>query len=75
MRVTEPYTIFPRTLPSGKTVYYYQFRDENGLRSCAYSTGTDKLSQAKRICQKLYNDGKFKKNSAMLFKSFSNGFF
>lgn len=75
MRVTEPYTIFPRTLPSGKTVYYYQFRDENGLRSCAYSTGTDKLSQAKRICQKLYNDGKFKKNSAMLFKSFSNVFF
>lgn len=75
MRVTEPYTIFKRTLPSGKKVYYFQFRDENGLRSAAYSTGTDKLAQARRICQKLYNEGKFQKNTATLFKTFANGFF
>lgn len=75
MRYTEPYIIFPRTLPSGKTIYYYQYRDENGHRSPMYSTGTDKLSQAKRICQKLYNEGKFQKNSGLLFKNFAAGFF
>lgn len=75
MRITEPYTIFLRTLPSGKQVYYFQFRDENGRRSAAYSTGTDKLSQARRICNKLYNEGKFSKNSGLLFKSFASGFF
>lgn len=53
MRITEPYTIFLRKLPSGKSVYYYQFRNENGVRSPAYSTGTNKLSQARRLCQKL----------------------
>ena len=75
MRITEPYTIFLRTLPSGKQVYYYQYRDENGRRSAAYSTGTDKLSQAKRICRQLYNDGKFTSGSGCLFKTFANGFF
>ena len=75
MRITEPYTIFKRTLPSGKQVYYYQYRDENGRRSPSYSTGTDKLSQAKRICQKLYNEGKFSSNSGLLFKTFAAGFF
>lgn len=75
MRVTEPYIIFPRTLQSGRIVYYYQFRDENGRRSPAYSTGTDKLSQARRVCQKLYNEGRFCKNSDILFKTFSEGFF
>lgn len=75
MRITEPYTIFLRKLSNGKSVYYYQFRDENGVRSSARSTGTNKLSQAKRICQKLYNEGKFKKNTAMLFKTFAEDFF
>lgn len=75
MRVTEPYIIFPRTLASGKVVYYYQFRDENGCRSAAYSTGTTNKALAKRICQKLYNEGCFKKNSSMLFKTFAEGFF
>lgn len=75
MRVTEPYTIFLRKLPSGKSIYYYQFRDENGCRSAAYSTGTTKLSQARRICQKMYNEGKFQKNTSILFKTFSKNFF
>lgn len=75
MRITEPYTIFLRTLPSGKQVYYYQYRDEYGRRSPAYSCGTDKLSQARRLCQKLYNEGKFSSSSELLFKTFSEGFF
>lgn len=75
MRVTEPYIIFPRVLKSGKIVYYYQFRYENGKRSPAYSCGTTNLAQAKRICQKLYNEGKFKINNELTFKSFATGFF
>lgn len=75
MRILEPYTIFPRKLKSGRIVFYYQFRDENGLRSSALSTGTSKKAQAKRICQKLYNEGKFEKNNTMLFKNFSSNFF
>lgn len=75
MRVTEPYTIFLRTLPSGKKIYYYQFRYENGTRSPAYSCGTNKLSQAKRVCQRLYNQGQFKNNNEITFAVFSKGFF
>ena len=66
MRVTEPYTIFPRTLSSGKIVYYYQFRNQEGKRSSAKSTGCTTLSAARRYCQKLYNDGEFKINSHIL---------
>lgn len=75
MRVTEPYTIFLRTLPSGKKVYYYQYRDEFGRRSPIYSTGETRLSSARRFCQRLYNEGRFKKSSSTSFRSFSAGFF
>lgn len=75
MRITEPYIIFPRKLSSGRIVYYYQFRDENGRRSSAHSTGCDKLSQARRLCQKLYNEGKFSEQNAQSFASFAQGFF
>ena len=75
LRICEPYTLFLRTLPSGRQVYYFQFRDENGIRSAARSTGTDKLSQAKRICNKIYNDGGFLTAKAVYFRSFSEKFF
>lgn len=75
MRITEPYTIFKRTLSSGRTVYYYQFRDDYGRRSSAYSTGTDNLAQAKRIVRKLYNEGMFKTSSNMTFGAFAKDFF
>lgn len=75
MRVTEPYTIFPRTLDSGKTVYYYQYRDENNRRSSPKSTGCTTLSSAKRFCQKLFNSGEFEKNSTLYFEKYSADFF
>ena len=74
MRVTEPYTIFTRTLPSGKTVFYYQFRDAEGRRSHAKSTGCTTLSAARRFCQKLYNSNEFKSDSSITFEAFSSGF-
>ncbi|MBR1537192.1 MAG: tyrosine-type recombinase/integrase family protein [Treponema sp.] len=75
MRVTEPYTIFPRTLQSGKTVYYYQFRDEEGRRSSAKSTGCTTLSAAKRFCNKLYNSGELTKTTSYTFSIFTKDFF
>ena len=75
MRVTEPYTIFPRTLKSGKIVYYYQFRNELGHRSVAKSTGCTTLSSARRFCQKLYNSGAFKKDKSLTFSAYTENFF
>lgn len=75
MRATEPYTIFLRTFPSGKTVYYYQFRDENGKRSTPKSTGCTNLSSARRFCQKLYNSGEFKTASKTTFKKYTENIF
>lgn len=75
MRVTEPYTLFKRTLKTGKVVYYYQFRDADGCRSNPKSTGCSTLSQAKRFCQKLYNDGFFRQFSSLNFEVFTRDFF
>lgn len=75
MRISEPYIIFPRTLKSGKVVYYYQFRTDTGARSTAKSTGCTSLSQAKRYCNKLYNQGEFKKNSSNTFSVYTKDFF
>lgn len=75
MRVTEPYTIFPRKLASGKTVYYYQYRDQYGRRSTAKSTGCTSLPQAKRYCQKLFNSGGFSDTSNVSFETFTKNFF
>ena len=75
MRVTEPYTIFPRKLKSGKIVYYYQFRDEQGFRSGAKSTGCTTLSSAKRYCNKLYNSGELTKLTSYTFCIYVKDFF
>lgn len=75
MRVSEPYTIFPRTMKSGKVVYYYQFRLDNGTRSTPKSTGCTTESSAKRYCNKLYNQGTFKLHSSLRFEIFTKDFF
>lgn len=75
MKVSEPYTIFPRTLSSGRVVYYYQFRFENGLRSSAKSTGCTTEASARRFCNKLYNSGEFSKTSSSRFGTFTKDFF
>jgi integrase len=71
----EPYRLYLRTLSSGKKVYYFRYRTENGVRSPSYSTNTNNLAKAKRFCQKLYNEGKLVKNKTILFKKYVSGFF
>ena len=75
MRVTEPYTIFPRKMASGKTVYYYQFRLDDGTRSGSKSTGCTTLSSARRMCNKLYNSGGFSENKSVTFENYTKDFF
>ena len=75
MRVTEPYTIFKRTLASGRVLYYYQFRYSDGRRSAMKSTGCDTLPAARRYCQKLYNAGEFDRSPAPFFSDYAENFF
>lgn len=75
MRITEPYTIFLRTLASGRKVYYYQYRDDEGKRSSIRSTGCTSLAKARRYCEKLYQSGQFKLKPSILFKVFTKDIF
>lgn len=76
MRVHEPYIIFPRTLSSGRIVYYYQFRYKDGTRSSLLSTGETSLKRAKRKIQQLYNSGAFDiERKIIFFRHFAEDFF
>lgn len=77
MRITEPYTIFQRKLPSGRIVWYYQYRNEDGTRSNAYSLATDKKSVAIRTARDLYRSGKMYQSakSRLFFREFIKDFF
>lgn len=75
MRVSEPYTIFPRKLKSGKIVYYEQHRLNNGTRSTPKSTGCTTEASAKRYCNKLYQQGAFETHSSLRFSIFTKDFF
>lgn len=75
MRITEPYTIFLRTLSSGKQIYYYQFRYEDGRRSAPRSTGCDTMAKAKRFCQRVFASGQMSVLTDIKFKDFAKDFF
>lgn len=57
MRYHEPYTILPRKMPSGLTVFYYRARTEEGRRTTALSTGQTTKSAAREHCRKLEKAG------------------
>jgi len=57
MRYRELFTVFPRTMKSGRKVYYYQTYDEEGRRTCAKSTGMSHARDARVYCTKLYRAG------------------
>jgi hypothetical protein len=56
VRFKEPYTLFPKTLSSGKTIFYYTTYDQLSRRR-QFSTGCVKKSDAKRYCLKLFQSG------------------
>ena len=57
MRYRELFCVFPRRLPSGRTVYYYQTYDKDGRRTNPKSTGAVRARDARLYCMKLYREG------------------
>lgn len=75
MRTKEPYTIYRRTLRSGKKIYYYQFRDSDGRRTAGKSTGKSTKAEARIYCLNLYKSGEMGKTSRLTFQKFTKNFF
>lgn len=56
MRFKSPFTLFRKTLRSGKKVWYYYFYDEYNKRH-QFSTGCTTKAQAEAVCMELYRSG------------------
>ena len=52
------FTLFPRTVPSGKTVVYYYAYDSSGQRLGPWSTGQSSKTAARNYCNGLNRQGK-----------------
>ena len=57
MRIKATFTLFKRTIPSGRQVYYYQCYDQKGRRQFAKSTGKSLKTEANEYCLMLFKDG------------------
>ncbi|MDA3939073.1 MAG: tyrosine-type recombinase/integrase [Spirochaetia bacterium] len=56
MRYREPFTVFPRKMRSGRTVWYYQTYDNKNRRTTARSTGQTSKGAARVYCNKLFKE-------------------
>jgi hypothetical protein len=52
------FTLFKRTVPSGRTVVYYLAYDGEGKRRGPWSTGETSLTAARNYCNRLNLEGK-----------------
>lgn len=82
MRLTKPYTVTKRTLPSGKTVFYYRYRKNNGTLSGLISTGIEVEGSEERARKKaelhvlkLYKEGKIVPLEGTIFEDYTKDFF
>jgi len=57
MRIKATFTLFKRTIPSGRQVYYYQCYDQIGKRQFAKSTGKTLKTEANEYCLLLFKNG------------------
>jgi integrase len=74
MRIKATFTLFERTLPSGRTVFYYQCYDQKGIRQVPKSTGFSLKTKANEYCLKLFKDGLLiPEQKKPTFAEFSNG--
>lgn len=74
-RYKEPFTIFPRKLSSGKTVYYYRTYSPDGERTVAHSTGKTNKTQARNYCAELLSMGLLYNGASMTFGAYAKDFF
>jgi integrase len=74
MRIKADFTVFPRKMPSGRTVFYFQCYDEAGARQNGRSTGCSKKTEARAYCMRLYREGRLvPKKRTMTFGEFAEG--
>ncbi len=57
MRYRAPFTVFPREMPSGLIIYYYQTYDSEGKRTTARTTGMTSKTAARAYCEQLRHSG------------------
>lgn len=75
MGYREPFTVFRRTLPSGKHVYYYQARTETGERTSAWSTGCRTKKAARTFCHALHRAGRLVAPVSHTFSEYTHVWF
>jgi integrase len=74
MRIKANFTVFPRKMPSGRIVFYFQCYDEKGVRQNGRSTGCSKKTEATAYCMQLYKAGTLvPKKKTMTFEEFAVG--
>ena len=74
-RYREPFTLFPRKLKNGKSVYYYRTYSPDGERTVAHSTGLTNKTLARNYCADLLSKGLLYSNAGMCFGVYAKGFF
>jgi integrase len=74
MRSKAVFCVFPRKLPGGTVVYYYQCYDANGKRLNGHSTGLRNKTAAAAYCMKLYREGNLiPKKKVPAFEEYAKG--
>jgi integrase len=74
MRIKANFTLFPRKMPSGRIVFYFQCYDENGVRQNGRSTGCSKKTEANAYCMRLYREGALvPRKRTMTFEEYAEG--
>jgi len=70
------FTMFKRSVPSGKRVVYYYAYDENGNRKGPWTTKCQNLTQARNFIHKLIKNGVLipDRKKAITFGEFASGF-
>ena len=78
MRYRQPFIVYPRSMPSGQKIFYYQTYDQNGNRTVPQSTGKLTQTAAKAHCMKLWKEEKLvptsQEKKASLFHEFAEKF-
>lgn len=74
-RYREPFTIFPRKMRSGKTIYYFRAYTPDGVRTVAHSTGKTSRTQARCYCAELLKNGQLCAGGGATFEAYARGFF
>lgn len=71
MRFRDPYTIFPKTLSSGRKVYYYYTYDKFNRRK-QLSTGCTKKTDAKKYCLNLLKTDTLSSSPILTFRQYTD---